>query len=47
MGHKNTNYGIEEELRQLIEADERERQREIKADQKELADKPDQGSAQS
>lgn len=37
MSHESIDYGIEEEIRRLAEIDERERQREIKAEKEQLA----------
>ena len=38
MSHESIDYGIEEEIRRLAEIDERERQREIKAEKEKRAD---------
>lgn len=39
MSHESIDYGIEDQVRRLAEIDERERQREIKAEKEELASK--------
>lgn len=39
MSHEGIDYGIEEEIRRLAEIDERERQREIKAEKEKLSNK--------
>ncbi len=45
---ENGSYEIEEEMRRLIEADERERQREIEAErEKQLANERDRETIQS
>lgn len=39
MSHESVDHGIEDEIRRLAEIDERERQREIKAEKEKRADK--------
>jgi hypothetical protein len=47
MGYENIDNSMEAEIRRLYEADERERQREIKADEKKIADGNDREFTQS